>query len=103
MIDHPAVPWLARIALAAFGVWTALIVVEQGYSGFLTLALAEDWAAQMLVDLSIALLIVLAWLIGDARARGRSPWPWVVLTLFTGSIGPLLYLSLRSPRPRVGS
>ena len=39
-----------------------------------------------------------AWLVGDARARGRSPWPWVLLTLFTGSIGPLLYLSLRRPR-----
>lgn len=97
-MEHPAVPWLARIALVVFGVWTGSIVLAHGYTGFLAIALADAWAAQMLVDLTIALLIVLGWLVGDARARGRSPWPWVVLTLFLGSIGPLLYLSLRRPR-----
>ena len=32
----------------------------------------------------------------DARARGVSPLPYLVMTVFTGSIGPLLYL-LRRP------
>ena len=45
----------------------------------------------------IALLLVLAWLWQDTRANARNPYPWVVLTLAAGSIGPLLYL-LTSPR-----
>lgn len=88
--------WLSRAALVLFTGWTIQIVVEHGYTGFLTLAMREDWAAQMFIDLVIALLIALGWLIGDARRRGRAAWPFVVLTLFLGSIGPLLYLSLRS-------
>ncbi len=96
MTHSNLVPWIARVVLVAFGVWTAVIVVEHGYTGFLGLALAEDWAAQMLVDLVIALTVALGWLIGDARRRGVSPWPYVALTLVAGSIGPLLYLSLRS-------
>jgi hypothetical protein len=88
--------WLSRVAFVVFTVWTAQIVLEHGYTGFITLSLEEDWAAQMFVDLVIALVIALGWLIGDARRRGRAAWPFVVMTLFLGSIGPLLYLSLRS-------
>jgi len=36
---------------------------------------------------------VLAFLIRDAKAQGRNPWPWVIGTLFTGSIAPLLYFA----------
>jgi hypothetical protein len=31
-------------------------------------------------------------LVNDAKKTGRSPWPWVALTLATGSFGPLLYI-----------
>lgn len=102
MTNGNLVTWAARIALLVFGGWTAAIVVEHGYTGFITLALDVDWAAQMLVDLVIALTIALAWLISDARRRGVAAWPYVLMTLFTGSVGPLLYLSLRnepSPKP----
>ncbi len=91
--------WLSRLALVLFGLWTAQIVLHHGYTGFITLSMREDWAAQMLVDLAIALAIALGWLVGDARRRGVAAWPFVVITLFTGSIGPLLYLSLRVAPP----
>lgn len=94
-MNHPAVPWIARVVFVIFGVWSTLIVIEHGYFGFLTLARAEDWAAQMLVDLVLALTIVMSWIIKDARARGVNPWPYIVATLFLGSVGPLAYLSLR--------
>jgi len=93
-------PWIARLVLAVFGAWTVWIAVEHGYTGFIELALAEAWGAQMFVDLVIALVLVLGWLVGDARRHGRSPWGYVALTLFAGSIGPLLYLSLRGDPER---
>lgn len=46
----------------------------------------------MLVDLVIALGLFLAWMWKDAKAAGRNPWPWLLLTLATGSIGALVYL-----------
>ncbi len=55
---------------------------------------------QVLADLVIALLLVLSYLVPDARKAGRNPWPWLVLTLFLGSIAPLLYLALGDRTPR---
>ena len=96
MTNGTLVCWVARVALLVFGGWTALIVLEHGSTGFIDLALEFDWAAQLFVDLVIALTITMVWMVQDARKRGVAAWPYVVMTLFLGSIGPLLYLSLRS-------
>jgi hypothetical protein len=87
--------WTARFVLLIFGGWTTVVVLDHGYTGFLTLAVEHHWGAQMLVDLAIALALFAVWMIEDARSRGRTVWPFLALTLFVGSIGPLLYLSLR--------
>jgi len=84
--------------LAAFGIYTALVVAGHGYLGFLVLAWQDEWAGQMLVDLVIALVLVLGWMQDDARERGLPYWPYLALTLTTGSIGPLAYLLHRSVR-----
>ena len=97
MTNPNLVPWLARITLLVFGAWTFTIVAEHGYTGFIDVSLAHDWAAQVFVDLVIALLIVLTWLVNDAKKRGVAAWPFVILTFTLGSIGPLIYLSLRTP------
>jgi hypothetical protein len=56
------------------------------------------------VDLVIALTLAVVWVWRDARARGVSPIPYVLLTLLTGSAGPLLYLLRReSPRARASA
>ena len=47
-------------------------------------------------DLLIALSLVSVWIWQDARAHDTSPWPYLIITALTGSIGPLLYL-LRRP------
>jgi len=54
-----------------------------------------SWGMQILLDLAIALGLVCAWLIRDARRRGRRAWPWVVGTPVFGSLAPLLYLLQR--------
>ena len=58
---------------------------------------------QVFADIAIALVLVLAWMWRDAASTGRRFWPYAIVTLMLGSIGPLLYLLLmpagaRTPR-----
>lgn len=82
--------------LAAFSALTAYAVYEHGVAGVLPLMLANSVTITAFCDLTIALGLVSLWLIGDARARGVSPLPYLLITLTLGSVGPLLYL-LRRP------
>lgn len=86
------------VVLAAFGLYTAGVVVEAGYTGFLTLAWNDPWGGQMFVDLVIALALFLTWMLRDAREREIPALPYVLLTLTTGSIGALAYLVHRTLR-----
>ncbi|MEO1271373.1 MAG: DUF2834 domain-containing protein [Myxococcota bacterium] len=54
------------------------------------------WTVTLVVDLLIALSIVCVWMWHDARKRGTSALPYILLTCTTGSVGPLLYI-LRRP------
>jgi uncharacterized membrane protein len=87
----------ARLAIllalfAAFTGWTGYLVATQGYTGFIDLALTDVWGAQLLIDLSIALVLFTAWMIPDARERAI-PWlPYGLAILTLGSIGALGYL-----------
>ena len=82
----------------AFSAWSTTIVVEHGYFGFLRLAATEPWGGQMFVDLVIALSLVFAWLRRDAAKHGIAAWPYFLVTLALGSIGPLAYLVHREWR-----
>lgn len=81
--------------LADFVALTAYAVYHYGFLAFFDLHAASAIQIQIFVDLIIALTFVMAWMWRDARARGISPVPFVVLTLLLGSIGPLLYLIRR--------
>ena len=94
---------LLIIVLAPFSVLTALALWHHGYWGILEPHFKSFGAAQVLVDLVIALGLVLTWLWRDARALGRNPWPWVLLTLAAGSFGPLIYLLTRPAGRRAGA
>ncbi|MCX4242931.1 hypothetical protein [Paraliomyxa miuraensis] len=94
---HRYRPLFLLVAIA-FTVYSCLVVAEHGYFGFLEVASREPWALQMLIDLSIALLLVSSWIAVDARRRQRAAWPWLVGTLLLGSIAPLWYLALRRPQ-----
>lgn len=78
-----------------FLVLTALALVEQGYWGIVAPHFQSLAGLQVFVDLVIALLLVAIWMILDARQRGVAFWPWLLLTLVLGSIGPLSYLLMR--------
>ena len=90
---------ILSFVLAAFTVLTALALWFHGYWGIVAPHFQSLGAAQVLVDLVIALGLFLAWMWRDAQASGRNPWPWLVLTLAAGSFGPLLYLLTRRATP----
>jgi drug/metabolite transporter (DMT)-like permease len=82
--------------LVPFGLLTLYAVAQVGFIGILDYHRHSPAGWQVFADLVVALLLVLVWLVGDARRLGRNPWPWVVGTLLTGSIAPLLYLATSS-------
>lgn len=90
--------WLLGFVLADFAVLNAYVVYQYGYGGFVELATANLATVAVLVDLTIALTLVSVWMWNDAKARGISALPYLVVTLFLGSIGPLLYLLRTSGR-----
>jgi hypothetical protein len=89
---------LLAAVLAGFSLLTAYAVSMHGYVGVLTLHLASSAGAQVIADLVIALILVLAWMRSDARDHGLSFAPYALLTLALGSIGPLVYLLRRETR-----
>jgi hypothetical protein len=87
---------LVPLVLVAFLAYSSWVVIRCGYFGFLILASREPWAMQMLLDLSIALFLVGAWMRRDARERSLPVVPYLVLLPLLGSIGVLAYLVHRS-------
>jgi len=83
------------VLLVAFAGAEAYAVYQVGYVGVFEQALGSLGAALGFLDLCIALGLVTIWLVQDARDRGISPIPYMVLTLALGSVGPLLYLIRR--------
>lgn len=80
------------IPLIAFLVLTTVAAWQHGYLGVFAYQFQNLAGIQVLVDLVIALSLFLVWMWRDAKAAGRNPWPWLLLTLTTGSIGALVYL-----------
>jgi hypothetical protein len=84
---------LAIAILVPFSALSLYAIAEVGYMGLFNYQLHSPAGWQVLTDLVIALVLVLSWLIPEAQKSGRNPWPWVGVTLLTGSFGPLLFLA----------
>jgi len=89
------------LVLADFAGLEAYAVWKYGYVGVFQLALANAATGVAFADLCIALGLIMLWMWRDARERGVSVLPYVVLTLGLGSVGPLLYLIRREGRAPV--
>lgn len=85
----------ALIVLVLFGAFSVWVVTQVGYIGIFEYHLHSPAGWQVITDLVIACILLLCWIVPDAKATGRNPWPFVVLTLFLGSIGPLAYFATR--------
>ncbi|MEX2482423.1 MAG: DUF2834 domain-containing protein [Gammaproteobacteria bacterium] len=89
---------LLGFVLFDFAVLSIYAMSQVGYLGIWQAGLASWGAVQLLVDLVILAGLAVLWMIGDARARGLNPWPYVLITFAAGSFGPLLYLLRREWR-----
>jgi uncharacterized membrane protein YqjE len=88
------------VVLVLFGALTAVALADVGYLGILEPHFRSWGAGQVLADLVILGLLACIWMVNDARQRGATVWPFVLLTLAAGSFGPLLYLLAREMSAR---
>jgi hypothetical protein len=70
-------------------------VYAYGLLGFFRAALSNGAAIASFADMVVALSLICLWMAEDARERGFSALPYVLVTLALGSPGPLLYLIRR--------
>lgn len=85
---------LAIVLLIPFLALTGWSLMEVGIMGIFNTH-ETPGGMQVFVDLITSLILLMTFLVPHAKSHGRNPWIWVVLTLFMGSISPLLYFALR--------
>ena len=78
-----------------FVIITGLALQDVGYIGIFTSQLANWGTIQVAADLVILGVLAIIWMLVDASKRGLNAWPFVFVTMFLGSFGPLLYLLRR--------
>jgi hypothetical protein len=83
---------LLIVVLVLFGALTAAALWQTGVLGIVDWHVKSFGGGQVFTDLVIALALAMVWMWHNAKATGRNVWPWLALTLATGSFGPLLYL-----------
>ncbi|MDM7860349.1 DUF2834 domain-containing protein [Alteromonas sp. ASW11-36] len=86
---------LLLVTLALFGAYSGWLLLDVGYIAIWQAGFANPSSLQILIDLVIACLIITSWMIGDAKARGITVWPWIVAVLTTGTLAILVYLVVR--------
>ena len=89
---------LLILVIVAFGVLSALALMDVGYFGILAPHFQSYGEGQVLADLVIMCLMGCIWMTYDSRTSGLPAWPFVIMTVFLGSFGPLFYLLLRELR-----
>lgn len=94
--------WLLWFVLIDFTVFSVWVMWDIGYMGIWQAGFTDSGSLQILLDLAICCMIFISWMIGDAKARGVNPAPWIVATLAMGSIAPLAYLLVREYQMEAG-
>ncbi|MFC4860780.1 DUF2834 domain-containing protein [Pseudomonas sp. MAHUQ-62] len=93
----------AMLALILFGGYTlwVMAISEQPLLEFGAQLMGRPDTAQVVIDFYLACALIGLWMYQDNRRQGRSLaylLPFYLLTAVFASIGPLLYLVLRTPQ-----
>ena len=91
---------LLSLVLVDFLAATAWALIALGPAEAFATVMHNPATMLITFDLLIALSIATVWMVGDAKQRGTNPWPFVALTLATGSAGPLAYVIGRLGTPK---
>jgi hypothetical protein len=78
---------------AAFALFTAVVVVNEGLTGFWPVHTFNLWGNQVWFDLLLAFGIAWTALLPRARAAGMMPVVWAIALIATGSVGLLAMLA----------
>lgn len=79
--------------LLPFALYSTYVLIEVGYLGLLKSHMHLA-GYQVFADLVIVCSLAMVWMWRDAATNDRNVWPYLVVTLVLGSIGPMLYLLL---------
>jgi len=90
---------LLILVLTGFTALSAMALIDAGYFGIIRPHFQSWGGAQVFADLVILAVLACLWMRADARARGVAAWPFILITVFFGSFGPLMYLLVRAWRP----
>jgi hypothetical protein len=91
-VSWPA--WLVpAVVLVPFTAWTGVSILEEGLSGFWPVLMGSYWGVQIWFDRLLSVTIAFFLLQNRARAVGLKSEVWVIVVIFTGSIGLLLMLA----------
>ncbi len=88
------------LVLVGFTALSFYAVEVHGYLGFFEALGSTTAGVVAFTDLVIALTLAMLWMRGDAQERSLPFWPYAILTLALGSVGPLSYLIHREVRAR---
>ena len=91
------------LVLVAFTALNVEAIATYGYVGFFEVLLSNIAGVLVMTDIVIAISLILLWMVGDARERGLPFWPYAILGLLLGSIGPLSYLIHRELKARAAT
>jgi len=80
------------LAVAAFASWPGMVIVAHGFSAYSAL-LDSDWGLQVWFDRLLSVTAAFFLLQNRARAAGMKSEVWVLIIIFTSSIGLLLMLA----------
>ena len=97
-MNTKAVPFTLLVVFASYTGYT-MSIAEQSLLSFGYQLLSSPDTAQVVIDLYIMAVLALAWMYQDIKARGKTInywFPFALLTLVFVSVGPLLYIVLRS-------
>jgi len=81
--------------LFGFSALTAYAVYQHGYIGFFEMMLSNAVTITAFADLIISLGLIILWMRRDARDYNIALFPYIIMTIALGSVGPLLYLIRR--------
>lgn len=83
---------ILSLVTLAFGALTLYALWDVGYWGIFDYHRHSSAGWQVFTDLVIVCGLAMAWMLSNARETGRTVWPFILLTVFGGAFGPLLYL-----------